>query len=167
MSCSWRFTNLNVVFHSVVGEPTQTLHVYSDVPAAVLWAIVWLIYYEKSSTSKKDEGPFTLNPYTFNTYHFATKWLKSFKHKSRKPMENSSSLEKGTPLWPYIFKKYKTRRARKHFISAKKKMRGGNLTRFRPDEYYQDGKGVIMDVVLGGLRGLKSTRNPLKLPSNT
>ena len=46
-------------------------------------------------------------------------------------------------------------------------MRGGNLTRFRPDEYYQDGKGVIMDVVLGGLRGLKSTQNPLKLPSNT
>ena len=31
MSCSWRFTNLNVAFRSVVGEPTQTLHVYSDV----------------------------------------------------------------------------------------------------------------------------------------
>jgi len=27
MSCSWRFTNLNVVFRSVVGEPTRSLHV--------------------------------------------------------------------------------------------------------------------------------------------
>ena len=31
MSCSWRFTNLNVAFRSVVGEPTRSLHVYSDV----------------------------------------------------------------------------------------------------------------------------------------
>ena len=31
MSCGWRFTNLNVAFRSVVGEPTRTLHVYSDV----------------------------------------------------------------------------------------------------------------------------------------
>ena len=33
-------------------------------------------------------------------------------------------------------------------------MIGGSLTRFRPDEYYQDGKGVMMDMVRGGLRGL-------------
>ena len=46
-------------------------------------------------------------------------------------------------------------------------MIGGSLTRFRPDEYYQDGKGVIMEMVRGGLRGLKRTRNPLKAPSNT
>ena len=31
MSCSWRFTNLNVAFRLVVGEPTRSLHVYSDV----------------------------------------------------------------------------------------------------------------------------------------
>ena len=31
MSCSWRFTNLNVAFRSVVGKPTRSLHVYSDV----------------------------------------------------------------------------------------------------------------------------------------
>ena len=31
MSCSWRFTNLNVAFRSVVGEPSRSLHVYSDV----------------------------------------------------------------------------------------------------------------------------------------
>jgi len=31
MSCSWRFTNLNVAFRSVVREPTRSLHVYSDV----------------------------------------------------------------------------------------------------------------------------------------
>ena len=31
MSCSWRFANLNVAFLSVVGEPTRSLHVYSDV----------------------------------------------------------------------------------------------------------------------------------------
>ena len=30
MSCSWRFTNLNVAFRSVVGEPTRSLHVYSN-----------------------------------------------------------------------------------------------------------------------------------------
>ena len=46
-------------------------------------------------------------------------------------------------------------------------MIGGSLTRFRPDEYYQDGKGVMMEMVRGGLRGLKRTRNPLKAPSNT
>ena len=45
-------------------------------------------------------------------------------------------------------------------------MIGGSLTRFRPDEYYQDGKGLMMDMVRGGLRGLKRTRNPLKVPSN-
>ena len=44
-------------------------------------------------------------------------------------------------------------------------MRGGSLTRFRPDEYYdQDGKGVLADMFRGGLQGLKRTRNPLKLP---
>ena len=31
MSCNWRFTNLNVAFRTVVGDPTRTLHVYSDV----------------------------------------------------------------------------------------------------------------------------------------
>jgi len=31
MSFSWRFTNLNVAFRSVVGEPMRSLHVYSDV----------------------------------------------------------------------------------------------------------------------------------------
>ena len=31
VSCSWRFTNLNVAFRSVMGEPTRSLHVYSDV----------------------------------------------------------------------------------------------------------------------------------------
>ena len=31
MSCNWRFTNLNVAFRSVVGEPSRSLHVYSDV----------------------------------------------------------------------------------------------------------------------------------------
>jgi len=50
-----------------------------------------------------------------------------------------------------------------------KNMRGGSLTRFRPDEYYdQDGKkGMLADMFRGGLQGLKRTRNPLKLPSNT
>ena len=49
-----------------------------------------------------------------------------------------------------------------------KNMRGSSLTRFRPDEYYdQDGKGMLADIVRGGLQGLKRTRNPLKLPSNT
>ena len=47
-------------------------------------------------------------------------------------------------------------------------MQGRGLTRFRPDEYYdQDGKGVLTDMFRGGLRGLKRTRKPLKLPSNT
>ena len=47
-------------------------------------------------------------------------------------------------------------------------MQGGSLTRFRTDEwYYQDGKGLVMDVLRGSVEGLKRTRNPLKLPSNT
>ena len=42
-------------------------------------------------------------------------------------------------------------------------MRGGSLTRFRPDEYddqvgNQDGKGMLVDIFRGGLQGLK--RNP-------
>jgi len=47
-------------------------------------------------------------------------------------------------------------------------MRGGSLTRFRTDEWYdQHGNDLMMDTVRGGLQGLKRTRNPLKLPSNT
>ena len=47
-------------------------------------------------------------------------------------------------------------------------MRGGSLTRFRTDEWYdQYGNGLLADIVRGGLQGLKRTRNPLKLPSNT
>jgi len=50
-------------------------------------------------------------------------------------------------------------------------MRGGSLTRFRTDEWYdqrgQSGKGLVTDVVCGGHQGLKRTRNPLKLPSHT
>ena len=49
-------------------------------------------------------------------------------------------------------------------------MRGGSLTRFRTDEWYdqhgQRRKGLVTDLVRGGLQGLKRTRNPLKLPSN-
>ena len=36
MSCSWRFTNLNVAFRAVVGEPTRSLHVYSDVAGSTV-----------------------------------------------------------------------------------------------------------------------------------
>ena len=46
-------------------------------------------------------------------------------------------------------------------------MRGGSLTRFRTDEWYdQYGNGLMREVLRGGFQGLKSTRNPLKLPSN-
>ena len=52
-----------------------------------------------------------------------------------------------------------------------KNMRGGSLTRFRTDEWYgqhgQSGKGLVTDMMRGGLQGLKRTRNPLTLPSNT
>ena len=47
-------------------------------------------------------------------------------------------------------------------------MRGGSLTQFRTDEWYdQSGKGLVTDLMRGGLQGLKSTRNPFKLPSHT
>ena len=36
MSCRWRFTNLNITFRSVVGEPTRSLHVYSDVAGSTI-----------------------------------------------------------------------------------------------------------------------------------
>ena len=36
MSCSWRFTNLNKAFRSIVGEPTRSLHVYSDVAGSMV-----------------------------------------------------------------------------------------------------------------------------------
>ena len=36
MSCSWRFTNLNVAFRSVVGDPSRSLHVYSDVAGSMM-----------------------------------------------------------------------------------------------------------------------------------
>ena len=46
-------------------------------------------------------------------------------------------------------------------------MRGGSLTRFRTDEWYaQQGKGLVTDLMRGGLQGLIRTRNPLKVPSN-
>ena len=38
MSCSWRFTNLNTAFRSIVGEPTRSLHVYSDVAGSIVVA---------------------------------------------------------------------------------------------------------------------------------
>ena len=36
VSCGWRFTNLNVAFRAVVGEPTRWLHVYSDVVGSTI-----------------------------------------------------------------------------------------------------------------------------------
>jgi len=36
LSCGWRFTNLNVAFRAVVGEPTRSLHVYSDVAGSTI-----------------------------------------------------------------------------------------------------------------------------------
>ena len=36
MSFSWRFTNLNTAFRSIVGEPTRWLHVYSDVAGSIV-----------------------------------------------------------------------------------------------------------------------------------
>jgi len=36
MSCSWRFTNLNVAFRAVVGDPSRSLHVYSDVAGSTM-----------------------------------------------------------------------------------------------------------------------------------
>ena len=41
------------------------------------------------------------------------------------------------------------------------------MTRFRTDEWYdQYGNGLMREVMRGGFQGLKSTRNPLKLPIN-
>ena len=61
---------------------------------------------------------------------------------------------------------------RKQRVKSKEDtMRGGSLTRFRKDKWYdqhgQSGQGLVTDVLRGGFQGLKSTRNPLKLPSNT
>ena len=67
---------------------------------------------------------------------------------------------------------YKKRRApcekqQKASLVKTTTMRGGSLTRFRTDEWYdQQGKGLVTDLLRGGFQGLKSTRNPLKLPSN-
>ena len=67
---------------------------------------------------------------------------------------------------------YKKRRAPcekqpKASLVKKTTMRGGSLTRFRTDEWYdQQGKGLMTDLMRGGLQGLIRTRNPLKLPSN-
>ena len=36
MSCGWRFTNLNVAFRTIVGEPARSLHVYSDVAGSTI-----------------------------------------------------------------------------------------------------------------------------------
>ena len=36
MSCGWRFTNLNVAFRAVVGDPSRSLHVYSDVAGSMM-----------------------------------------------------------------------------------------------------------------------------------
>ena len=36
MGCNWRFTNLNTAFRSIVGEPTRSLHVYSDVAGSIM-----------------------------------------------------------------------------------------------------------------------------------
>ena len=36
MSCSWRFTNLNVAFRAVVGDPSRSLQVYSDVAGSTI-----------------------------------------------------------------------------------------------------------------------------------
>ena len=36
MSCGWRFTNLNVAFRAVVGDPSRSLHVYSDVAGSTM-----------------------------------------------------------------------------------------------------------------------------------
>ena len=36
MSCNWRFTNLNMAFRAVVGEPTRSLHVYSDIAGSTV-----------------------------------------------------------------------------------------------------------------------------------
>ena len=36
MSCHWRFTNLNTAFRAVVGEPTRSLHVYSDIAGSTV-----------------------------------------------------------------------------------------------------------------------------------
>jgi len=57
---------------------------------------------------------------------------------------------------------------KKKWSLVKSNMRWGSLTRFRTDEWYdQHGNGLLMDTVRGGFQGLKRTRNPLKLPSNT
>ena len=36
MSCSWHFTNLKTAFRLIVGEPAQSLHVYSDVAGSTI-----------------------------------------------------------------------------------------------------------------------------------
>ena len=56
-------------------------------------------------------------------------------------------------------------------IPGEEDMRGGSLTRFRTDEWYdqrgQSGKGLVTDLMRGGLQRLKRTRNPLTLPRHT
>ena len=67
------------------------------------------------------------------------------------------------------YKKTKGSREAQTLVKSKEDtMRRGSLTRFRTDEWYdQHGNGLMREVMRGGLQGLKRTRNPLKLPSNT
>ena len=74
VTCNWRFTNLNKVFQNVVGSPSRSLFVYSDVGgSAVIGNQVTDLLRELSTSIIDGQGMevIILNRSTFNIFRYA------------------------------------------------------------------------------------------------
>jgi len=132
MSCNWRFTNLNVAFRAVVGEPTRSLHVYSDVAGSTIVGnrvtdLLREIQYKRQGRGTLYFEPLhiqymSLRNEVVEIIHiqvtetigtggdFATRWWKSFTFKWPKRLalgETWSSLATAIPLSRCTSKRHK------------------------------------------------------------
>ena len=84
---NWRFSNLNVAFRQVVGEPSRTFLVYLDLVEGISSAANSMRGCAKWSTVAKARAWHTLNPCTFSGYHVGASTWTSWRWKSPRVTE--------------------------------------------------------------------------------
>ena len=109
MSCGWRFTNLNVAFHAV-GEPTRSLHVYSDVAGSTIVGNRVTDLLREIQYKREGRGTTYFEPLHIQYMSLRNEVVEIIQiqvAKRLEPGETWSSLVKGTPLSRCTSKRHK------------------------------------------------------------
>ena len=157
------FINLNSAFESTVGSPTRTLQVHSDVGGSnivgnLVTDLLREVQYERKGKGSVYFEPLHVQYLPIQNEFIEIKWPRR--------MESWCCLEKAILSSPFTSKGNKRNLYSSVNISVLT-MRGGSLTRFKPDDQWGNGlidligssvKDILGTAIESGWKGFKSSK---------